>query len=399
MIKREQYIKELLSLKDKNVIKVITGMRRVGKSTIMQMYKERLQKMGVRKNQIVFMNFEDIENKKWLSNYENLYYHIVKQLDLSKNCYVFLDEVQNIKEFERLIDGLFIKPNLDVYVTGSNAYLLSSELATLLTGRYMEIHILPFSFKEYLSAFKKQTRIDLIFNKYLVEGGMPETHNMPQEKLISNYLKSVYDSILQKDIFVRNNWHKNNNFGNIVRFLLDSVGSPISSSKIANTLKSSGIKVSHHTVDSYLNAVCESYLFYRVSRFDLKGRNILRTMEKFYVADIGFKKAILGGRTSMDFGHNLENIVFLELLRRGNRVNTGKADCAEIDFVIQNLKGETEYIQVAYTAREQSTLERELKPLQMIKDFNRRTLITADVEPESNFKGIRKVNVIDWLME
>jgi predicted AAA+ superfamily ATPase len=397
-IAREEYMETLISLRDKDVIKVLTGVRRCGKSTVMQMHKDYLLSHGAKKNQIVFMNFENFENKKWLNDLDGLYNSIIKNLDLSKPCYVFLDEVQNVKEFERLVDGLFAKPNIDVYITGSNAYLLSGELGTLLTGRYISIHILPFSFKEFLKTQSNASRLDLLFQKYMAGGGMPGIFDLP-ENIVSAYINDILSNIIQKDVLVRNKWKKEEHFNKTTAFLFDSVGSLVSTKKITNSLISSGIKISHNTVSDYLAALTESYLFYKVNRFDLKGKGLLSTQEKYYTVDLSFKNSMLGSKANSDLGHNLENIVFLELLRRNNKVHIGKVNDFEIDFVAQNLKGEKEYIQVAYTAKEKSALERELNPFSLVKDFNKRTLITTDVEPELDFGGIKKINVIDWLLK
>lgn len=398
MIQRTEYLKTLKELKDKNVIKMLTGVRRCGKSTVMQLFRDYLTETGVGKTQIVFMNFENVENTKWLNDFEGLYYHIINQLNLSLPCYVFLDEVQNVKEFERLVDGLYVKPNIDVYVTGSNAYLLSSELGTLLTGRYISIHILPLSFKEYVSAFEDKSRLDLLFTQYLKHGGMPGSLEFSDEYKIK-YLQDIYNDILQKDVLVRHNWYKENNFENVVKFVLDSIGSLLSSSKITNVLKNEGYKTSHLTVDNYLQAFSESYLVYKVPRYEIKGKNILRTLEKYYAVDLGFKRAILGDTNKTNFGHDLENIVYLELLRRNNRVYIGKADRTEMDFVVQTKQGDTEYYQVAWSTWDESVWQREIRPFELIRDYNKRTLLTMDVEPESSYKGIRKMNVIDWLLK
>ncbi len=397
MIQRIEYLETLKDLKDKNVIKMLTGVRRCGKSTIMQLFRDYLTEIGVSNTQIVFLNFENVENIKWLNDLEGLYYHIIGQLNLSKPCYVFLDEVQNVKEFERLVDGLYVKPNIDVYITGSNAYLLSSELGTLLTGRYISIHVLPLSFKEYVSAFEDKSRLDLLFTQYLKNGGMPGSLEFPDEYKLK-YLQDIYNDILQKDILLRNNCYKENNFENVVKFVLDSIGSLLSSSKIANVLKSETYTISHSTVDNYLRAFSESYLFYKVPRYEIKGKNILRTLEKYYAVDLGFKRAVLGSSNNTNFGHDLENIVFLELLRRNNRVYIGKADRAEMDFVVQTKQGNTEYYQVAWSTWDESVWQREIRPFELIKDYNNRILLTMDVEPESSYKGIQKVNVIDWLL-
>jgi predicted AAA+ superfamily ATPase len=387
----------LAGLRDKNLIKVLTGVRRCGKSTVMQMFADYLKTDGVSDNQIVLLNFEAFENRKWLADLEGLYVHIIKQLDLSKKCYVFLDEIQQVNEFERLVDGLYVKPNIDVYITGSNAYLLSSELGTLLTGRYISIHILPFSFKEFLLTQTDVSRTDLLFAKYMDTGGLPGIFELP-ESAIKNYVQNVIQNIIQKDVLVRNKWRNEDYFNKTTSFLFDSIGSIISPKKITNTLKTNGIAISHNTVENYINALVESYMFYKVKRFDLRGKGLLATQEKYYTVDVGFKKFFLGNKINMDLGHNLENIVYLELIRRGNVVNIGKADDTEIDFVCRNVNGDREYIQVAWTTKEQSTFEREMRPFELIKDFNRRTLLTTDVEPVTIYKGIQKINVIDWLL-
>lgn len=397
-IERKDYIDTLIGLRDKDLIKILTGVRRCGKSTVMQMFSDYLISDGVDKTQIIFLNFEDIENRKWLNDFEGLYYHIVNQLDLSKPCYVFLDEIQEVKEFERLVDGLYVKPNIDVYVTGSNAYLLSSELATLLTGRYISIHILPFSFKEFLLTQTDTSRTDLLFAKYIDMGGMPKIFDLP-ENSIKNYLQDVLQNIIQKDVLVRNKWRNEDHFYKTTAFLFDSIGSVISPKKITNTLKTNNkLAISHNTVDSYINALIESFLFYKVKRFDLRGRGLLMTQEKYYTVDLGLKKYFLEDKVNLDLGHNLENIVYLELLRRGNQINIGKANNTEVDFVVKKTNGEQEYIQVAWTAKEKSTFEREIRPFELIKDFNRRILLTTDVEPATTYKGIQKINVIDWLL-
>ncbi|MCL2131306.1 MAG: ATP-binding protein [Lentimicrobiaceae bacterium] len=398
-IERKDYMNMLVGLRGKKLIKVLTGVRRCGKSTIMQMFRDYLISDSVGATQMVFLNFEDFENRKWLNDFEGLYYHIVNQLDLSKPCYVFLDEVQQVKEFERIVDGLYVKPNIDVYITGSNAYLLSSELGTLLTGRYISIHILPFSFKEFLLTQTDISRTDLLFAKYMDSGGMPGIFDLP-ENLVQNYMQDVIQNVIQKDVLVRNRWRNEDHFNKTTAFLFDSIGSVISPKKITNTLKTNNqISISHNTVENYINALVESYLFYKVQRFDLRGKGLLMTQEKYYSVDVGLKKFFLGDKINLDLGHNLENIVFLELLRRGNQVNIGKADNAEIDFVVRKPNGEREYIQVAWTTKEQSTFEREIRPFELIKDFNRRTLLTTDVEPLTTYKGIQKINVIDWLLE
>jgi len=398
MILRQQYIEQLIALKDTNLIKVLTGVRRCGKSTIMQMFKDYLLKNGVSEKQIVFLNFEDLDNEIWLKNYKGLYKEIIGRLDPQKKSYVFLDKIQQVEEFERLIDGLYVKPNIDVYITGSNAYLLSSELGTLLTGRYISIHVLPFSFKEFLHTQPENARTDLMFNKYLVTGGLPGIFKLP-DFAVQNYIQEVIQNIIQKDILVRYNWRNEDHFNKTTAFLFDSIGSVISPKKITNILRTeNAISLSHNTVGNYINALTEAYLFYKVKRYDLQGKALLATQQKYYSVDLGFKKYYLSDKANLDLGHNLENVVFLELLRRGYRVDIGKASNTEVDFVVRNPKGNMEYIQVAWTAKEKNTYEREIKPFELIKDFNKRTLITSDVEPITYFNGIKKINIIDWLL-
>ena len=398
IIARTEYLNTLIGLRDKNLIKVLTGVRRSGKSTVMQMFRDYLIADGVDENQIVFLNFEEFENHKWKNDIDGLYYHIIKQLNLSKNCYVFLDEVQQVKEFERLVDGLYVKSNIDVYITGANAYLLSSELGTLLTGRYISIHILPFSFKEFLLTQADISRTDLLFAKYIDTGGMPGIFDLP-ENAVKHYLQDVIQNIIQKDVLVRNKWRNEEHFYKTTAFLFDSVGSMISPKKITNTLRTNNnLSISHNTVENYINALVESYMFYKVKRYDLRGKGLLMTQEKYYTVDLGLKKFFLGDKINLDLGHNLENVVYLELLRRGNQVSIGKADNTEIDFVVRKTNSDMEYIQVAWSAKDQSTFEREIRPFELIKDFNRRILLTTDVEPVTTYKGIQKMNVIDWLL-
>jgi len=397
-IVRQDYLNTLIGLRDKNLIKLLTGVRRCGKSTVMHLFRDYLKADGIEEQQIVFINFEDFENFKWLNDLEGLYYYIINQLDLTKPCYVFLDEVQNVKEFERLVDGLYVKPNIDVYITGSNAYLLSSELGTLLTGRYYAIPILPFSFKEFLLTQDDVSRTDVLFSKYMQNGGLPGTIELPEIN-IRNYVKGVIENIIQKDILTRYKWHNQDYFNKTTAFLFDAIGSTISPKKITNTLQSAGIKISHNTIGNYIDALTECFLFYKIKRFDLKGKQLLMTQEKYYTVDLGFKKFFLGEKYNKDLGHNLENIVFLELIRRGNEVYIGKADDTEIDFVVKTPQGDREYYQVAWSTKDQNTFEREMRPFELIKDYNKRILLTTDVEPETSYKGIQKINIIDWLLK
>ncbi len=275
---------------------------------------------------------------------------------------------------------------------------MSGELGTLLTGRYYAIHILPFSFKEYLLTQDDISRTDLLFAQYMRNGGLPGTIELPENN-IPNYVKGVVDNIIQKDILVHYNWRNQEYFDKTTAFLFDAIGSTISPKKITNTLRSAVIKISHNTISSYLDALIECYLFYKVKRFDLKGKQLLMTQEKYYTVDIGFRKFFLGDKSAKDLGHNLENMVYLELIRRGNEVYIGKANDTEVDFVVKTIQGDREYFQVVWSTREESVWEREIRPFELIKDYNKRTLLTMDVEPESSYKGIQKINVINWLLK
>ena len=398
LIQRDNYLDRLISLRETDVIKVVTGIRRCGKSTLFRLYIDYLERQGVSKEAILWFNFEDFALQPYLDNPHKLHDEITEIAKSGHNIYVFLDEVQNLKNFERIVDSLNLRPNIDLYITGSNSRLLSGELATLLTGRYVEIHVLPFSFKEYIEMKVDRSRLDMLFSDYLQNGGFPGAVAMPG-LIRADYVRGIYNSIMQKDIMTRNAWRKADHFDRIVRFMLDSIGSPMSAHNISNVFKNLGFSISSQTVENYLDALCDAYLFYKVQRYNIKGKVILSTQEKFYTADLGLKNVVLGQTAQNDTGHALENLVYLELLRRGNRVNIGKADDSEIDFVTLTPKGDREYIQVAWTAKEQSTFEREMRPFEKIKDYNKRILITTDVEPVTSYKGIQKINVIDWLLQ
>lgn len=397
LIERNDYLEKLIALRGSDVIKVITGIRRCGKSTVFHLYMDYLLKNDVKEKDILYFNFEDFAFQHYIDNPQTLHFEIIKKAKSGRNIYVFLDEVQNIKNFEKIIDSLNLRPNIDLYVTGSNSFLLSGELATLLTGRYVEIPILPFSFKEFVETQNDRSRLDLLFMQYLQNGGMPGGITMP-ELVKNDYIRDIYNSIMQKDIMRRNAWRKSDHFDRLVRFIFDSIGSPLSANNISNEFKKLGFSLSPHTVENYLDAVCDAYLFYKVRRYNIKGKVILSTQEKYYTADLSLKNVVLGQAASNDAGRNLENMVYLELLRRGNQVFIGKAGDTEIDFVAQTPQGTTEYIQVAWTAKEQSTFEREMRPFELVKDFNKRTLLTTDVEPPTSYKGIQKINIIDWLL-
>jgi len=403
-INRKQYIKKLLSYKDKDLIKVITGLRRSGKSTLLELYREELKENGVLPNQMVSLNFEEFELRKFLNDLDGLYTHIVEQLDFSKPNYVFLDEIQNVKDFERLVDGLFVKKNVDVYITGSNAHLLSGELATLLGGRYIEISILPFSFYEYLTARNfdtnnKYLNYELLFFDYVNETSLPKGIDLREEGYdkIYEYLEAIYTTIIEKDITQRHQISDKRAFTNITKFVASNIGNPLSPSNIAKTLKQDGQTIHNTTVDKFLDYLTTSFVFYKVNRFDLKGRKQLATQEKYYLVDVGLLNILVGKDRTTDRGHILENIVYLELLRRGNKILTGTSRNSEVDFVCKTPKGDIEYYQVAWQILGETTKEREFGALEKINDNYPKYLLTTDSFTQDQ-NGVKHLNVYNWLL-
>lgn len=398
MIERTEYLEQLKRFKDKDLIKVITGIRRCGKSTLFELFINYLKDIGVSDNQIIKINLEDADYN--FTNYKELYDYINKKIDSKEQYYVFLDEVQNVPLFQKAVDSLYIKKNVDVYITGSNAYLLSGELATLLSGRYIEIKMLPLSFKEYLSAFnnKEKSRYEY-FLDYMRNGGMPG--NIPILKDNPNdldkYLEGIFTTVVYKDIITRNNITDKMLLESVLRFIFDSIGSPISTKKISDTLTSKGMPTSNHTVEKYISAFIDSFLIYKAERFDVKGKNLLARDYKYYVVDQGLRSYLLGKKADSDMGHILENIVYLELLRRGYKVYVGKVDDLEVDFVAENRDG-LKYYQVTLSTRDEKVLERELKSLQKTGDHYPKCILTLDMDLETDYEGITKINVIDWLL-
>lgn len=361
--------------------------------------------MGVPASQIVFLNFEDFELRKFLNDLDGLYAHIIGNLDLSKPSYVFLDEIQNVNEFERLVDGLFLKPNIDVYITGSNAFLLSGELATLLSGRYIEISILPFSFKEYLTArdidtSNKYLNYEALFFDYINETSLPKGVELREGgyDIIQEYLEAIYTTIVEKDITQRHQIYDKRAFGNIVKFVASNIGNPLSPGNIAKTLKQDGQTTHNTTVERYLEYLTASFVFYKVNRFDLKGRKQLATQEKYYLVDAGLLNVLTGKERTTDRGHVLENIVYLELLRRGNKIWTGTARNAEVDFVCRTPKGDIAYYQVAWEMSNEKTVEREFGSLEKINDNYPKYLLTTDSFTQDR-NGVKHLNVFNWLLE
>ena len=395
-IPREEYLERLRNLKHKKLIKIVTGIRRCGKSTVLEMFRDELLDNGVEENQIIFINFEDYENKS-LRNPESLYDYIKQRLK-SKMNYIFLDEIQRVEDFPEVVDSLYIKDNVDLYLTGSNSSLLSSEIATLISGRYVEIKMLPFSFKEFVKATNQSTNLSSAYRQYVETSSFPyvlELLQMPQE--INAYLEGIYNTILVKDIIDRKKIADTNVLKSVTQFLFDNIGSELSSKKIADTLTSNGRKSDSKTIEKYVTSLEESFIVYSANRYNIKGKEYLKSLEKYYVTDIGLRNFMLG-KKSMDVGHILENVIYLELLRRGYSVYIGKIDDMEIDFVAQNSQGNT-YIQVAATVRDENTLKRELRSLQTVKDSYPKMLLTLDDDPEADYDGIIRKNALDWLME
>ena len=394
MIERAEYLEKLKKWKDKDLIKVITGIRRCGKSTIFDLFIDYLKSCGINDEHIISVNLESPEYK--FNDYMELYNYVNEKITDNDYYYVFLDEVQNVFEFQKAVDGLYIKKNVDVYITGSNAYLLSGELATLLSGRYIEIKVLPLSFKEYKDYLNVEGD-EKLYLKYVNNSSFPYALKLDSEDEIDVYLDSIYNTIIVKDIVTRKKIADTSMLKSVTEFLFSSIGSAMSVKKIADTMTSKGRSISVHTVDSYLESLTESFIFNKVSRYDIKGKQYLETNEKYYATDVTMRYALLG-RKNLDVGHILENVVYLELIRRGYKVYIGKVDDNEVDFVVENKDGRT-YFQVAYTTRDENTLLRELTPLQKINDHYPKYILTMDLDPKTDYDGIVKMNVLDWLLD
>ena len=399
MIERKEYLDQLIESREKNIIKVVTGVRRCGKSTLLQLYINFLKEEGVTDDQIISVNLEDLEYEDLL-DYKVLHKYISEHLVKDKYTYVFIDEIQNCKGFEKAVDSLYIKPKVDLYITGSNAYMLSGELATLLSGRYITVEMLPLSFKEYC-IFQEGNDKSLgeNFNDYLRFGSFPYIAQFEQkEGLITQAITGIYTSILLKDVAKREGITDVALLENIVRFVAGNIGSPISTKRISDYINSAGRRISVNTVDSYLRALTDSYIFYKAERYDVKGKQLLKTLGKYYIVDTGLRNMLLSSAES-DIGHLIENIVYLELLRRGFRVNIGKMQESEIDFVASDINGSI-YYQVAASVIDKDTLERELAPLKKISNNHPKILLTLDeVGADQNHEGIKQINLLKWLME
>jgi len=396
MIIREEYLNKLKVLKDKNIIKIVTGIRRCGKSTLLLQFKDWLIEHGISESQIILINFEDLEYED-LTDYKSLYKYIKDRVKKNIKTYIFLDEIQNVDKFPKVLDSLQLNKDVDLYVTGSNAYMLSSEIATLISGRYIQIEMLPLSFKEYCIA--KGGFEDRItrYTEYLLSSSFPYALKLDYNpNIIRDYLESIYNTIVIKDIMNRKQITDSMMLQSVLKFIFDNVGNPFSTKKIADTMTSNGRKIDSKTVEKYLIALKESYIIYQAKRYDIKGKQYLKTLDKYYVVDIGLRYMLLG-KKSMDAGHILENVVYLELLRRGYDVYIGKVDSFEVDFVAQNEDG-NHYYQVALTVRDEATLYREIRPLQMLSDDYPKVMLTLDDDPARDIEGIKIINARDWLL-
>lgn len=404
MVRRKEYLEKLIGWKDDDVIKVVTGIRRCGKSTLLMQYQDYLKSIGIKENQIIAVNFEELEYEE-LCDYKKLYAYIKDRLVADKITYIFLDEIQKVPSFEKVVDSLYVKPNIDIYITGSNAYMLSGDLATLLTGRYVEISMLPLSFSEYMQLSDKDK--ESAFADYIKYGGLPFVATMDRtDDKVDTYLEGIYNTVIVKDIEDRQKRQESNSdkrkindiplLKTIAKYLSSVIGSPVSLRGITNYLVSSGRKISANTVSNYVNALIESFIFYPAERFYIVGKQLLKANKKYYMVDLGIRNHILP-RKYYDLRFSVENIVFFELLRRGCKVTIGKYQENEVDFVAEK-RGKFTYIQVTADMVSESTFDREMKPLYAIQDNYEKIVLTLDKLTVGNYDGIKVVNVIDWLL-
>jgi predicted AAA+ superfamily ATPase len=397
-VKRDKYVLELLKNKDRHVIKVLTGMRRCGKSTILEQFAAELTASGVKNDQIISVNFEDI-NSESLQEYHALNNYVLKRIhDDEQKYYLLLDEIQMVPEFEKVINSLFLRKNLDIYITGSNAYYLSGELATLLTGRYIEFKVFPFSFSEFRSVYSNLDELKA-YEKFLVQGGMPYLINYEaDDKSIRDYYEGIYSTVLVKDVISRKRVADSSILQSVAKFLASNVGNLNTTKRIADTLTTFGRKISVNTLESYISGLVDAMIFYKCSRYDIKGKEYLKTGDKYYIVDIGFRNYLMNNAT-MDSGFVLENIVYIELVRRGYKVSVGKVGDKEVDFVATSTLGQVEYYQVALTIRDTKVWEREVSALEAIKDNNPKYILHLDPDPDSQHNGIKVMSATNWLLD
>lgn len=405
MVKREFYLEKLRQLRDMNVVKVVTGVRRSGKSVLLEQFRQELKDNGVSDRNILTFNLEEKKNQRFTEDPDLLHDVIVAQVEPNVQNYVFIDEVQMIPKFERTVDSLFVKDNIDLYITGSNAYMASSELATLLSGRYVEVKVQPLTFSEFVEFFPEGGADRSVrFRQFMTYGGFPEVANFlaasnNAEAQIRPYLQAIYDTVLEKDIRQRKQIRDMEDFRSVVRYSFDNIGNITSPSRIAEDLsRNVRTQVDRKTVDSYLTSLMECFVLYRAERFDIRGKMLLKTLEKYYAVDLGLTDVVLGRPSNADLGRRLENVVYLELLKRYGQVWVGKNDKKEIDFVVQNINGVPEYYQVALTAMDENTLEREVSAFAYMNDRYQRTLLTMDAF-DTDEAGVARRNVVDWLMQ
>ena len=394
-IERRDYLDKLIAFKDKKLIKVITGIRRCGKSTIMEIFRDWLLNNGVSPEQILYLNFEDYDNIE-LRNPLALHQYIKPLILSDKPTYIFFDEIQHVKDFPDIINSINLKPNVDLYVTGSNAYMLSNEIATLLSGRYVEIAMLPLSFKEYVQSCGGSDNLEKAYTNYITQSSFPYTLALDRPKDITDYLNGVYNTVVMKDIISRKKIQDVMMLESVIRFVADNIGNMLSTKRIADIMTADGRKIDQKTVEKYLTSLCETFFVYEAKRYNVKGKQLLKTLGKYYLVDVGLRRMLLGGR-SFDAGRLLENVVYLELLRRQKSVYIGKIDNLEVDFVAID-ENDIVYYQVAATVRDEATLKRELSSLQQINDQYPKYILTLDEDPEADYDGIKRINALKWLM-
>lgn len=394
-IERQVYLNKLISYKDKSLIKVITGIRRCGKSTIMEIYRDWLKDSGVLPEQIVYLNFEDYDYYE-LRDPKKMYDYVRQKIQQDKMTYLFFDEIQQVKDFPDVINSLNLKPTVDIYITGSNAYMLSSEIATLLSGRYVEIAMLPLSFREYVAGTDGGQNLQQAYSDYIGRSSFPYALALDSSAQIVDYLNSVYNTIVVKDIMARKKLSDVMMLESVIRFVADNIGNILSTKRIADIMTADGRKIDQKTVERYLSALCETFFVYEVKRFNIKGRQLLKTLGKYYLVDTGLRSMLLGSR-SFDAGRILENVVYLELLHRQKKVYIGKQDDLEVDFVAID-ESNIAYYQVAATVRDEMTLKRELASLQRISDQYPKYILTLDDDPSADYDGIKRINALKWLM-
>ena len=395
MIERKEYMALLEKWRDKKVIKVVTGIRRCGKSSLLRMFREKLLAEGVSESQVLELNFEDLDNEQYL-DYKVLYAYVKKHLVKGRMNYLFFDEIQHVQDFPDIINSLNLKPNVDIYITGSNAYMLSSEIATLLSGRYIEIAMQPLSFKEYVDGTGEYDNLQKAYNDYITRSSFPYTLELNTNSEVSDYLTGLYNTIVVKDIMSRKRLPDVMMLESVIRFTADNIGNILSTKRIADIMTADGRKIDQKTVERYLNSLCETFFVYEAKRYNIKGKQLLKTLGKYYLVDIGLRRMLLGSR-SFDAGRILENVVYLELLHRQKKVYVGKTDNLEVDFVAID-ENNIAYYQVAATVRDESTLKRELASLQQINDQYPKYILTLDDDPVADYDGIKRINALKWMM-